>query len=853
MLPTFLDYLGELNGVVYELDKTKTSRIYDDKGNIVKLKNGESEYTPVYVYDSEGKHVLDEEGHWKIKLQSDPYIEDKESIAKYGIREGCVFFDSEEEGSETPAIYPTIQGDKKNVIESGTDGQIVDNGFLEEEDTLKGGIMEFYLFVPNLGFDPKNYWSEKNPVLKMNSGACMGRTFELVGDKYHPLDEVKDGVYCTKFRLKRVYDEQIKCYFPNKDTAIVKGDEFVLLNIDLPRKYVEDASNRLLTAAKEYLAEYSHPKFTATPTFDNIKLARDFDANGENSIYYNLKEGYLLQFKDEDLGLDVSSKTTKLFIDNLTIQEEEGKVPVVELRLVREKEFSTIQKLQEDIHRLDGEKNNWLSRLEAQDIVNASKNNSQSGGENNIENSGFRGNYESIELNGSQMITEVESFFGNRLAKWSISDSDDVLSVESDKSSSGYACEMHTIGSWIQQGVKLDPKESYTLSFMCNGRVDAIGRSCGIEGEEKLCKINFLGSERDTINFVALSEDASIWDVKLERGDARTDWSPSHKDTDPIADELTRLQYLQDALKGKTEILGGLILSSMIHLGNYRDGQMEQVTAGISGITSTPEIDVAFWGGGTFEQAIKAVNMFRNNPSYQPTEEEVASIAKAVITHGGRAILNDIVLRGYIYALGGVFNGTVYAKDGVFNGTVYAKDGVFNGTVNAKDGVFNGTVNATDGVFKGRVEAKEGYFLGSTRSIMTEITPENVSQYAISGDGTTDNPYDFDFDKTGVCIRFKGSLKRVYFGLPYMTPTIPISSSERDKFRTRDFSRVLMYNDTTDDSHVGVSLRSELSSVNIPRGGWVEFCGKIIYDYNNDKGFGVGERLSWSYTIYDPS
>lgn len=38
---------------------------------------------------------------------------------------------------------------------------------------------------------------------------------------------------------------------------------------------------------------------------------------------------------------------------------------------------------------------------------------------------------------------------------------------------------------------------------------------------------------------------------------------------------------------------------------------------------------------------------------YQPTDEELLNMAKVVITHGGRAILNDVIVRGYIYALGG--------------------------------------------------------------------------------------------------------------------------------------------------------------------------------------------------------
>jgi hypothetical protein len=39
-------------------------------------------------------------------------------------------------------------------------------------------------------------------------------------------------------------------------------------------------------------------------------------------------------------------------------------------------------------------------------------------------------------------------------------------------------------------------------------------------------------------------------------------------------------------------------------------------------------------------------------------------MAKFVVTHGGRAILNDIILRGYVYALGGMFKGAVDIAEG---------------------------------------------------------------------------------------------------------------------------------------------------------------------------------------------
>lgn len=832
MLPSFLNYYGVFEGKTYELPNFKTDKTTNASGNVISLYYEGKDYEPIYIFDEEGNHLLDENGHWMLKLNTDPCIEDAESIAKYGIREGVVFFDSEDDSSDTPEIYPTITGITKDLAEGagyvinipstdngnldevfiGTDNEkykIEDDGVIDADPMTENPNGDFYIEIKDLGFDLKDYLSDSSAIIKMTSGDCGGREFELINNNNNPIKMGSSNYTSYQLALKRSLDQTLNRYFPNKDYTIRSGDTFVLLNIDLPRLYVDVASERLRVAGEEYLAEHCVSQVNIIPTLDNIKLAREYDEKGINSLYYNLREGCILQVADESLGIEVNGNDKKHYIDNLTIKEAEGKVPVVELKLVKSKEYSTIQKLKNEIEEVKNGGAAGITRVEAQEIAESATNTIKVGGENFLLNSGFNGNYKSLQINEMQVLSEVDTLYGELLEYWDISDASEVLSIENESAKSGRACSLTTVGSWIQQEVTLIPKEEYLLSFKCSGRVSVVDRYCGVEGEEKLYKINLVGSGTTNISFVAVSENLLIWDVMLERGNVRTDWTPSHKDTNPVADEFRSLQYLQDALKGKTEILGGLILSSMLQLGNYRNGEMEQVTAGVSGITSTPEIDVAFWGGGTFEQAIKAVNMFRNNPSYQPTEEEVASIAKAVITHGGRAILNDIVLRGYIYALGGVF--------------------------------------------KGRVEAKEGYFLGSTRSIMTEITPENVSQYAISGNGTVGNPYDFDFDKTGVCVRFKGNLGNIYFGLPYMTPTIPASSLERDKFRTRDFSRVLMYNNTTADSNVGVSLRSELSSVKIPRDGWVEFCGKIIYDYNNDKGFGVGERLSWSYIIYNPS
>lgn len=299
----------------------------------------------------------------------------------------------------------------------------------------------------------------------------------------------------------------------------------------------------------------------------------------------------------------------------------------------------------------------------------------QIGGDNILRNTGFDGEYESLQVEQLTELSEDASVYSEHLDFWTINSP--VIVIPLSKAKSGFACKLENVGSSIEQTVTLIKDEKYVLSFMCHGIVRVVNLSSedfGNGAEDIRCRTDILGTgEEQIIKFASTIPNSLIWDVKLERGTIQTDWTPSQKDNDPIAESFKHLWYLQDALKGKTEIFGGLILSSMLQLGNYRNGEMEQVTAGVSGVTNGSTSDVAFWGGGTFEQAIKAVSMFKNNPSYQPTEEEVASIAKAVITHGGRAILNDIVLRGYIYALGGVFNGTVNATGGVFRGDVVAK------------------------------------------------------------------------------------------------------------------------------------------------------------------------------------
>ena len=59
------------------------------------------------------------------------------------------------------------------------------------------------------------------------------------------------------------------------------------------------------------------------------------------------------------------------------------------------------------------------------------------------------------------------------------------------------------------------------------------------------------------------------------------------------------------------------------------------------------------------EQAIHLVQLMTENPKYIPTDAEWETLAKFAATHGG-----DVFMRGYIYAMGGLFKGTVSIANG---------------------------------------------------------------------------------------------------------------------------------------------------------------------------------------------
>lgn len=292
----------------------------------------------------------------------DPYI-DSVNVGALGVREGSVFFDGSDDSLEE--IYPSIEGmTAEQLIAAGVPcnstgaldeivsaEQMSDNGVgtIVDNET-RATPATFKVEVKDLGFDINAHRTSDTATISFKTGKLGGRDFEIVGCK-----AIRDEGGETKgyeLELNRVYDDSIKLWFPYGDYNASAGDRFVLLHIEMPDVYIKAAAQRLKEAAEAWLAKNDYSRSVYAPKVDEIFMARQHEeamASGGKtaSLHDTLKEGMLMLFEDEDLGLDAS-----VFIDRLTITEGDGPVPTYEVVLKDEKTVGRLDKMQNQIDSL---------------------------------------------------------------------------------------------------------------------------------------------------------------------------------------------------------------------------------------------------------------------------------------------------------------------------------------------------------------------------------------------------------------------------------------------------------------------------------------------------------------------
>ena len=317
---------------------------------------------------------------------------------------------------------------------------------------------------------------------------------------------------------------------------------------------------------------------------------------------------------------------------------------------------------------------------------------------NLLRNTSFCGSYESINVQGDTDITEGKETFSESVEYWSLTD----CAIQDDShSESGKSVLIEgTLSQVLEKPLTADG--DYTLSFRGCGRkvVISVGGQTitqELQADYNRYEIHFACKDAAELSFMITSEYATICELMLTYGTLSSEWSPAYADNDKSMAEFQSLKYLTDAItEGSTTIDGGLVMSQLIKVGNYRDRKMVQETGGMSGFYN--DDDSAFlWGGGTMTQALYTIQTYKSDPTYQASDDEVDNMAKFVVTHGGRAILNDIILRGYIYAEGGILK-SVKSPNGSFEIDDSGDASFTSGTIGdftLKNGYLTST--ATDG------------------------------------------------------------------------------------------------------------------------------------------------------------
>ena len=272
-----------------------------------------------------------------------PYI-DSINIDQIGLRSASQFFDTDDKTNGVVEIYPTIEemeigGVRVDEINEGVAPD--DDGRFGDNETVKN--VDIYL-KKAIDFDI-NDLKDDDFSISMKDGMCGGRTFKVASSAKI------DGRW--RLTIERVKDDALELWFPYKDYPIKKGDHFVLTGITLPDSYVNAASLKLLKYAIALLDKNDYTRYVYQPKVDEIFMARQHDLAEKDttgvikSLHDTLKAGDLMNFNDTDLNIEGI-----ISIDQLTIKEEDGKIPTYGITLREDKEVGTIQKIQQQISSL---------------------------------------------------------------------------------------------------------------------------------------------------------------------------------------------------------------------------------------------------------------------------------------------------------------------------------------------------------------------------------------------------------------------------------------------------------------------------------------------------------------------
>lgn len=274
----------------------------------------------------------------RLRIDDPGYIEDAAAVAAFGVIEGQKVFED---------IYPHRTGTVTGVTDLLT---------------FQDSSMNFNLFEKT---------GENHTYLTaVNSAKIHFNTGDLAGYEF----EVQNYNHATKtFKILQFEDER-GLQFPNPDSSafqIKVGDEYVILDINLPESYVESAELELQAKAQEFLDLNKAPKVQYSLLLDEMYLA---NLAGPGSIVNFFEIGDYLHILDDNLNIDKHSRIISLrrdvlhpYIYQLTI-DDTYQVTILQQIIEAQKGTNTIIKIN-DLRDPNRARRGWKTTQELQSMV----------------------------------------------------------------------------------------------------------------------------------------------------------------------------------------------------------------------------------------------------------------------------------------------------------------------------------------------------------------------------------------------------------------------------------------------------------------------------------------------------
>lgn len=212
------------------------------------------------------------------KTKSESYIEDAESITKFGLWEATKYFEDE---------YPNRVG-VVGVVKDGSVLEFSDNEMFDLKAKDKDGNSLYLL-------------SGITAKIQFNTGNLAGYDFDL-----------KDYDHKTKtFFLKPKQDDRGDI-FPSESSAAFQfkaGDKYFLKDIAYPELYEQKAESSLEETAKKYLSQNSQPKVQY-----GLSISQPFLKGlvGNETIGNVVLPGDYIPIKDEEVGVNKSVRVKSI-------------------------------------------------------------------------------------------------------------------------------------------------------------------------------------------------------------------------------------------------------------------------------------------------------------------------------------------------------------------------------------------------------------------------------------------------------------------------------------------------------------------------------------------------------------